>query len=747
MRSFPCTPLLEPSLKIRNLLSAFALLLTLLVALPAQAVVAPAPIFGSGMVLQREMPVPVWGTAAPDEAVTVSFDGQTLTAKADAKGKWKIALAPMKANAQSRELTIAGPGNTVTLKDVLVGEVWLCSGQSNMTWEMRSVANSKDEVAAANHPTLRFFTTGYASGSDRGLTIKPELPAKLYALHPQETCLGAWQVCSPKTASSCSAVAYYFGRDLQQKINVPVGLVISTMGATAIEAWVSVDGLKAIPSYRERALAFEEIANAYENAPLPPPPGNTPEAIKKAREEALQKALDAQKASVAERSKAWFAQLDAEDVGLKGNWMAPSHDVSKWGTVNLPVTMDNNPIGSPVGTLWFHKDVTIPAEWVGKDLTLSLGVIDAVDEAFVNGTKVGRTWFDAPSYWEAKRVYTVPAAAVTSPTVSVSLRLTKLLYHMAPLGPADLMTLTVKDGEKSAAVSLAGDWRFQKAQDLQPGLQPRVTPSLTPQPNNYYGNPAAMYNGLIAPIKGYAIRGAIWYQGEANAPFYADYRTLFPGLITSWRKEWGQGDFPFGFVQLADYWEQQKTPVERTGYTPLREAQTYALKLPNTFMATAVGYGEGDDIHPKRKAPVGRQLAYGALNTVYGFKDLLPSGPAYKSMAIEGSTIRITFDHARGIRSSTNPLVGFSIAGEDRTFYFAQAKIDGDTVVVSSPKVPKPVAVRYAWATNPVCNLVNAESFPAFPFKTDTWDLAQLVIPKDDKVVIPEGWQPKMKPK
>lgn len=681
------------------------------------------------MVLQREMPVPVWGTADANESITVTFAGQTLSTKADAKGKWKVALAAMKANATAQTLTIAGPANTVTLTDVLVGEVWLCSGQSNMGLPVRSCFNQEQEIAAAKYPGIRVFTAEAASGKDGNYVFKPTLKDKLYALSPQDQCLGKWQVCSPATAPNFSAVAYYFGRDLHQKLNVPVGLIVSSVGATAIEAWISVEGLKAIPAYRERALAFEELAQVQMTAP-----------------ESLSKAIEAQKARVAQRTREWFAKLDAEDKGLLNNWQSTAYDDKSWASINLPVTVDNNPLGCPVASIWFRKSVTIPQEWVGKDLLLSLGTIDAVDETYVNGTKVGRTWFDSPSYWDAKRLYTVPAAAVTSTNVTVAMRLVKLNYQMAPFGPADRMSLTLKPaaGEASAtATSLAGGWQFQKAQDLDPGLQPQTNPVSATAPGLHYGNPGVMYNSLIHPIAPYAIKGAIWYQGEANAPFYIDYRSLLPGLIASWRKEWNQGDFPFGIVQLADYWGQQTAPVERGGYTNLRESQAMALSVPNTFLATAVGYGEGNDIHPKRKQEVSRQLAFTALNRFYGLKDIIPAGPMYKSMAIEGSTIRITFDNAKGLRSQGDPLVGFSIAGEDRTFHFAKAKIDAGTVVVSSDKVPKPIAVRYAWTTNPVCNLTNAENFATFPFKTDSWDLSQIVIATDEKVTIPSGWTPK----
>ncbi|OPZ80670.1 MAG: hypothetical protein BWY76_03292 [bacterium ADurb.Bin429] len=287
-------------------------------------------------------------------------------------------------------------------------------------------------------------------------------------------------------------------------------------------------------------------------------------------------------------------------------------------------------------------------------------------------------------------------------------------------------------------MSLAGDWRMRKAQDLDAGAQPQMPPIGTQPPGSSYGHPAVMYHALIHPLISYGIRGAIWYQGEANAPFYTDYRELLPGLITSWRKEWGQGDFPFGIVQLASYYDQQTAPVERGGYINLREAQALALRVPGTFLATAMDIGEGNNIHPKNKQEVGRRLALGALATAYGQKGLF-FGPTYKSMKIDRKIIRLRFDHADGLHAKGDPPVGFAIAGADRAFYFAHAKIEGDEVVVWSDKVPNPVAVRYAWASNPVCNLYNRADLPIYPFHTDNWDLSQLVIPKDT-ITIPTGW-------
>ncbi|MCG3147054.1 MAG: hypothetical protein PCFJNLEI_00490 [Verrucomicrobiae bacterium] len=707
--------------RLAGLVTGVGLLLT--VAVPAHAAVTVAPIFGNSMVLQRDQPVPVWGRASPGESVTVEFAGQKVSTKADAAGKWKVALAALPANATPQELTVTGSGAPTVFKDVLVGEVWLCSGQSNMAWELRKVREAAAEVAAANYPMIRGTVVFAASAKDQGYLIEPTTQTQRYALTPQEKCVSQWSACTPDAAANWSGVAYFFARDLHRELKVPIGLIMSSYGASAIEAWTSVEGLKAIPTYRERAEAYDELVKAF-----------------LADTNSFPQALAAQQARLPERNRAWFAQLDAEDPGLKNQWMAPAFDTTQWQPITLPVTPADNPIGAPVASVWFRKEIAVPADWTGKELELKLGIIDGADETYVNGTRVGRTWFDVASYWSVSRVYPVPTAAVTSTNVTVAVRVLKLAYPMAFFGPATNMTLTLSE----ASVSLTGVWRMAKAQDLDPGRQPRPAPLLDKPPGYYYGHPGAQYNGQIAPVIPYGIRGAIWYQGEANAPFYVDYRTLLPGLITSWRKEWGQGDFHFGIVQLADYQAQQTKAVERiSGYHLIRESQMLALQLTNTFIASAVGVGEGADIHPRNKQEVGRRLALPALATVYGKKDRLYYGPLYKKMTTAGDKIRLHFDFAQGLHSAGDPPVGFAIAGADRKFYFANAKIEGETVVVWSAKVPQPVAVRYGYASNPVCNVYNAEKLPVFQFNTDRWDNTQLVNPEDDALILPTGWVPK----
>lgn len=692
---------------------------------PALGEVTAASVFGSGMVLQRDRPVPVWGRAAPGEAVTVRFGGEEVAAVAAADGRWRATLPAMPADATGRDLTVAGHANTLRFDDVLVGEVWLGSGQSNMGLPLRSCANPAEEAAAADFPAIRFFTAEYAAGTENGETVEPKPQPKRprrFALNPREKVNGSWQVCTPKNAPNFSGTCYFFARQIHRELGVPVGMVVSSVGATAIEAWISLDALKRIPSYAERATSFDLLAKAC----LADPDG-------------LPAALEAQKARLAERQAGWFQSLDAEDPGLAGKWMSPDVDDGDWKTITLPVTIDDNPIGAPVASIWFRTRVAIPAEWVGKDLELGLGAIDAADETYANGVRVGRTWFDVDGYWKAARTYRVPASAVTGTTVAVAMRLLKLQDQMAAFGPAADMRLRPADGGPADVVSLAGEWRMKKAQDLDPGRQPRPASLWDAAPGGHYCQPGVMHNGMIHPLQPYAIRGVLWYQGAANAPTYVDYRTLLPGLIRSWREEWGQGDIPFILVQQQDFWEQQTRPVERGGHTNIRQSQAMALSVPGTMMVTAVGLGCAKDSHPKNKQEVGRRLALMALARVYGRK-LLHDGPTFRSMTVERGKVRLSFDHAEGLHARGEPPVGFAIAGSNREFRFAKARIEGETVVVWSDRVPEPVAVRYAWATHPVCNLFNVADLPIFPFATDSWDPSQLVIAEDEPLTIPTGW-------
>ncbi len=506
-----------------RLLKSVALIFSLIVclAVSALAAVKPHALFSDGCVLQQGMPVPVWGWADDGEKITVEFQGQKVTATTSG-GKWMVTLKELKAGGPF-EMKLSG-SNTVTIKNILVGEVWLCSGQSNMQWAMTQTANAKEDIAAANHPKIRLFSV-------------PRVPQDA----PIADVKGDWKECSPESVASFSAVGYFFGRALHlARQGVPVGLINSSVGGTVSEAWTS-------PTVVGNDARFAGVRERYA------------------------KALEA------------FPEANAK-------WEAAMEKYRK----------------------------------------------DAAD---------------------------AKAAGKPAPTAPGR-----------PMGPGNV------------------------------------------------NRPSGLYNGMIAPLVPFALRGAIWYQGESNANRAFEYRSIFPGMIENWRKDWGS-DFTFLFVQLAPY-----APPAAYTYAELREAQLMTLKLPKTGMAVITDVGEEKDIHPKKKQPVGERLALAARAVAYGEK-IEYSGPVYSAMKVKGSSIELSFNHVGGgLIAKDGKLTGFTIAGADQKFVPAEAEIKGNKIIVSSSSVAQPVAVRFGWENWPVLNLWNKAGLPATPFRTD--DFPMVTAPK-----------------
>jgi len=657
----------------------------------ANASVKPAPLFQNNMVIQQRRPIPVWGVAAPGEQVTVVFRGVTRRAVADTGGCWRVVLPPQKAakDQQASAMTIRGTDPTggvseVSITNVLVGEVWLCSGQSNMQFPLASAMNAKEEIARANYPWIRMFT------------VRNETAAR-----PRRECAGQWAVCSPETASAFSAVGYFFARDIHTNLNVPVGMINASWGGSPVEPWTDLETLRATKAARTRVEAFEHALNLYEA---------NREKFDREREEATRR----QEEAVAK----WNADLMANDLGTREGWQTGSEGSGDWKTTPMPMPDGAPALGGRIGFVWCRKSVAIPPEWKGRDLELRIGPVDEVDTTYFNGTAVGET--TDVSKWQTPRKYTVPAALVTNDRALIAIRVmnqfggigifgTEADYSLAPAAP--------REGEKP--VSLAGEWSFAFGSQIDLQTKPNIP---IPSAPGAAWDVSTMYNAMIAPLAPYAIQGALWYQGESNAGKPLEYLELFPALISSWRKTWGQGDFAFLFVQLANFMARQSLPVEPQSWADIRDSQFKTLSVPNTGMAVAIDIGDANDIHPRNKQEVGRRLALWALAKTYGRKHVVCSGPLFSGYKVLGDRIAVSFDHAKsGLTAKDGPLTGFAIAGEDKVFHRAEASIEGRTVVVSSSKVPKPVAVRYGWANNPVCNLYNNDGLPASPFRTDDW--------------------------
>ncbi|MFH1744267.1 MAG: sialate O-acetylesterase [bacterium] len=634
-------------------------------------------LFSDHMVLQQKKPLVVWGWADPGGTINVTIGGRKGTAISNEDGKWSTTLRSLSAGGP-HTMTVSGK-NTVTLRDVMVGEVWVCSGQSNMQMPVKignyGVFNAEQEVAAANYPNIRLLT----------------VPTEVSFTPEGDTKSDGWHVCRPETVGPFSAVGYFFGRDLYNHMNVPIGVIHTSWGGTPAEAWTSKESLMTMPDFRQRIEEAEKLIPDLSR-------------IDTIREEYEKKRHE------------WVRSLDRHDGGYEENraaWAEPVFDASAWPSMDLPQNWEQAGLPGLDGFVWFRKEINIPENWVGKQLTLSLGPINDMNRTWFNGTQVGshEVW----GGWEKPSVYAVPGKLVKPGRNVIAVRVLDIGNLGGICGEAKQMKL---DAEGIGSIPLAGAWQYKPGLDLKAADAPPMSPAVFESLQNM---PGVLYNAMISPLLSYPIQGAIWYQGESNASRAYQYRTLFPLMIRDWRGKWGQGEFPFLFVQLANFLEPKSEPNE-SAWAELREAQLMTLSLPNTGMAVAIDIGEAKDIHPKNKQDVGKRLALAAQRIAYSEK-LVFSGPIYKSMNIQGDVIRLRFEHVGGGLTAKRDggLKGFAVAGENRKFVWANAKIEGNTVVVSSPEIRHPVAVRYAWAENPVCNLYNKEGLAASPFRTDSW--------------------------
>ena len=629
----------------------------LLLCMDLQAKVRLPHFFSSNMVLQRDMPIRVWGKADKNEVISVALNGSVQTAKTGKDGIWRVELPAMKAGGPY-DMQIESAEETIGLTNILIGDVWVCSGQSNMEFGLNNVINAGQEIAASTLPDIRL------------LNVPKNMQSKeQFDLEPCE-----WTACNPQTSPLFTAVGYFFGKELQPEIGVPVGLIHTSWGGTNVESWISGKVLQEMPDFSK---VVEDIRAMPDKA--------------------------AMKADYLKALEAWNNRVDEGFAAGKPVRAEVSLDDKAWGKLNFPGMVDQQGLGDFDGLIWLRRTVDIPASWAGKKVQLVLGAIDDNDITYWNGREVGRT-----DGYSVQRNYTVPGKLVKAGPLTLAIRVTDT---GGGCGMPDELYLRSDNGEQ---ISLAGEWKYQIAADARKeGMFPK---DMSEDPNL----PTSLYNAMIHPLVPYSIRGAIWYQGENNASRAYQYRELFPLVIENWRKDWGQ-DFPFYFVQLANFMQVSPNPVD-SDWAELREAQARTLSVANTGMAVIIDKGDANDIHPKDKQAVGHRLALVARANTYG-EQIPYSGPVYRSYQVDGDKIILSFDHTDGgLKSSDGKaLQGFAIAGRDHKFHWAKAEIQGDKIVVSSPEVPYPVAVRYAWANNPVCNLYNGAGLPASPFRTDDW--------------------------
>jgi sialate O-acetylesterase len=619
--------------------------------------------FTDNMVLQQKSSVPFWGKSpAATVKVTTSWDKASYTAKVD-NGNWQVNL---KTPSYGGPYTITiNDGTEVVLKNILIGEVWLCSGQSNMEMPLEGwgkINNFKEEIAAADYPEIRIIQAEHVDTATEQEDLKVQN--------------GGWQVCSPATISNFSSTAYFFARKVYKEKHIPIGLIHSSWGGTIVEAWTSAGALRTTHD-------FDAALDAMKS----------------------EKSRDAQLAKYNTDIKVWLALLEKSDRGMKGEsavWAANDFKDASWKTMKLPGYMEFNGLPDVDGVVWFKKTFTLPENFSGKDVTLNF-LADDDDKVWVNGEYIGAT-----NGYNTPRNYTIPANKLKKGSNTITIRVYDNTGGGGIYGSAS--DLTLKAGDKT--MPLAGEWKYAV------GISSKELPAQPSYPAGNY-RPSAIYNAMIHPLLKLPLAGVIWYQGESNAERAEQYQTLFPLLINDWRAKFGNKNLPFYFVQLANYKVAKIEPAE-SEWAELREAQMKALALPNTGMIVATDIGDAEDIHPKNKQDIGERLARIALAKQYGVA-IDYSGPMYKSFAVNGGAIAVEFTFNNGLKPKSGQLKGFAIAGKDKVFYWAEAKVEGDKIIVSSAKVPNPVAVRYNWADNPDGNLTNASGLPASSFRTDAW--------------------------
>jgi sialate O-acetylesterase len=617
-------------------------------------------LISDNMVLQRDAKLTIWGWAAVGEKVSVRFNNKTYTATTAADSTWRVTL-PAQKSGGPYDMEIKG-SNQIVVKNILIGDVWVCSGQSNMELPMERVKEKYAAVIAqSTNPAIRQFNVATTFEFQKTRTDFES---------------GSWVAADPKTVLQFTAVGYFFAKDLYEKYKVPVGLIKASVGGSPAEAWLNADALKAFP----RQLG---VLAKYKQAGY----------------------IDSIRNAERQFRENWYQTIWTNDKGLHDakRWYDTGFDVSGWSTMPVPGFWDEHGLKGVNGVVWFRKDIEVPAAMTGKPVKLLLGRIVDQDSVFVNGRFAGTVGYQYPP-----RRYELPAGMLQPGKNTIVVR---VINSGGRGGFISDKPYKLTSGDE--VIDLTGEWRFALG---------TTAPPLPPQTFFQY-QPTGLFNAMIAPMLNYSIKGVIWYQGEANAGRPVEYRTLFPAVITTWRKQWKQGDFPFLFVQLANYMQTKDEPGE-SSWAMTREAQLKTLSLPNTGMAVITDIGEWNDIHPLNKEHVGKRLALWAQKQAYGDKKGVYSGPLYQSMSVQDNKITLQFTSTGSglMAKGGGELKYFAIAGADKKFVWAKAVIQGKNVIVSSDQVAQPVAVRYAWADNPEgANLYNKEGLPASSFRTDSW--------------------------
>jgi len=603
-----------------------------------------------GMVLQRNQKLNIWGKADANEKVEVKFLNKNYKTSADKNGNWKIVLPEQKAGGPYI-MTI----NDVILKDILIGDVYLASGQSNMELPMRRlIPLYADEIKNASNQNIRFFT----------------VPQKYNFKSPQtELEGGKWEVTNPQAILNFSGVAYFFAKELSQKNKVAVGIIHASLGGSPIQAWMDENSLKKYPEYLGEAKKWQndDLIKSTES-----------------NEQAL--------------IKGWYAELDQSDLGLNQHWEKFDLNDADWKTMQIPGSWEDKE-GPFDGSVWFRKEINLSKNQAGKTAFLNLGRIKDADVTYINGTKVGNVTYEYPPRW-----YDVPAGVLKEGKNVIALRITN--------GGGKGQFISDKpyyleiDGQK---IDLKTVWKYKIGARME---------KMAPGTTFIRWKPTGLYNAMINPLINYNIKGALWYQGESNTGKPREYGDLLTTMITDWRNKWNRKDLPFFTVQLANFMEPKTEPVE-SNWAELRDQQRQvSLNVSNTGLAVIIDMGEWNDIHPLNKKTVGDRLALQALK-VADRKNIIADGPVYQSMKTEGNKIILSFKSGTDDFENVSELKSFAIKNSDGKWFWATAKIEGKKIIVWNDSVKNPVVVRYDWADNPDGNLKNKIGLPASPFTTE----------------------------
>lgn len=640
-----------------NFLLTTMLLASFLMFDQSNAQISLPKLISDGMVLQRDVKLTIWGWASSGEKVEIDFLNKKYSSVTDKNGNWSITIPKLKSGGPF-DMVIIGK-NEIVIKNILIGDVWVCGGQSNMQTNMERIRDLyESEVSSASNEKIRQFV----------------VPQKYDFNQPRKDISGgSWISVSPSTIQNFSGVAYFFAKKLFDRYGVPIGLINTAIGGTPAEAWVSEETLKNFPTHLE-------ILNEFKN----------------------EKFVNEIISNNEKISREWISNLNKIDLGYasqRDDSLDFFENINNWGEINIPGFWDEQGVGKINGSVWFRKSFAVPKSMLGKELKLYLGRIVDSDSTFINSKFVGSV-----SYQYPPRKYKIPAGLLHEENNEIVVR---VVNNIGRGGFIKDKPYYITDGEQK--LDLSGEWKYKVGAIVNPH-----PPTIT-----VHYKPTGLYNGMVAPLFNYSIKGVIWYQGESNTGRAIEYQSLMPALINDWRSNWKNKNLPFLYVQLPNFMETNSEPVE-SQWAELRDAQLKTLSVPNTGMAVAIDLGEWNDIHPFNKKDVGERLALAAQKIAYGNKKIVHSGPIYKSMKIKNNTVILSFENVGSglMTKDGQELKYFAIAGEDGKYVWASAKIENNKVIVWNDEVKNPKIVRYAWANNPEgANLYNKEGLPASPFQ------------------------------